>query len=364
MSKLKVGVLGATGAAGFEFLRALDNHPWFEVSELYASDRSAGKSLKEACSLDTAGISDSIADIIVSKISDINSNLDLLCSALPSDIAREVEAICAKKTPVISTTSAYRYEDDVPVVITEVNASHCDLLRVQQRNRGWSGFIAPGPNCTTVGLAMSLKPLYDSFGISEVIMSSYQAVSGGGAGLISKWNKQKSVSPGLLDVNEPFIDRNVIGYIKDEEAKVRRESKKILGSYAGSMILPAVFDIDCTCARVPVLNGHFESVFVKTKNHCSINDVKESYKRFNDYCFREYGNLPSSPKEALVCLDRAPEPLFDADINGGMSAVIGRIECGFIDNMIKYEVISNNTEKGAAKGSVQFAEYLFKKGFF
>jgi len=363
MDKLKVGILGATGAAGLEFVRALDNHPWFQVCELYASSRSSGNTLRNACMLNTSEISDSIADIKISSLSDINYSLDLLCSALPSDVAREVEANCAKKTPVISTTSAYRYEDDVPVVITEVNASHYNLLS-SQSNRGWSGWIAPGPNCTTVGLVMSLKPLIDSFGIKEVIMSSYQAVSGGGASLIAKWCKQKNVGPGALNVNEPFIEGNVIGYIKDEEDKVRRESKKILGSYTSSMILPAVFDIDCTCVRVPVLNGHFESVFVKTNKHCSVEDVKLAFKSFNDYCANEFGSLPSSPKETLVLLDRAPQPLFDASINGGMSAVVGRIECGFIDNLIKYEVISNNTQKGAAKGSVQFTEYLYKKGFF
>lgn len=371
MAKIQVGILGATGAAGLEFVKTLADHPVFEITELYASERSAGKTLEEACALDISSLPEQIRSKTIRRTHSVEAGLGLLCSALPSEIAKEVEAKCAAHTPVISTTSAYRYEDDVPVIITEVNADHYKLLR-EQKYRGWKGWIAPGPNCTTVGLVMSLAPLEDAFGIERVIMSSYQSVSGGGVGLIERWRTERK--PGLPEpehLEEPVkdpsltLDGNVIGYIDKEEGKVRRETLKILGAY-DSGIIPAGFLIDCTCVRVPVLRGHFETVFVELSKNPSIEQVKEVYAEFNKQCAQEYGDLHSSPKETIVILDRAPQPRFDAFVNGGMSAVIGRIEhteaFGGFNTGIKYQVLSNNTERGAAKGIVHVAEYLHKQG--
>ncbi len=371
MKKLKVGILGATGAAGLEFIRALYEHPWFEIEELYASEKSAGKTLEEASMLDVSDISESIRQKNVRDVKEASHDLDLICSALPSEIAREIEENCAKHTPVISTTSAFRYEKDVPILITEINAEHYKLLELQKQ-RGWKGWIAPGPNCTTVGLVMSLFSIWKEAGIERVIMSSYQSVSGGGYPLIQKWREQRRlerIEPLLypekpIENPELILEGNVVGHISGEEQKVKRETLKILGGYETSRINPAEFKIDCSCVRVPVLRGHFETVFVETKQNCSENDLKEIYNKFNEHSKKEFGELPSSPKETIVVLDRSPQPLFDVSLYGGMATIIGRIEkSSAYDNGIKYQVLSNNTERGAAKGMVQVAEYLHKIGF-
>jgi aspartate-semialdehyde dehydrogenase len=371
MDKLKVGVLGATGAAGLEFVRALCGHPWFELRELYASGRSAGKPFRDACTLDLSGIPEDVREMRVRGIEEVNRGLDLICSALPSEVAREVEGECARHTPVISTASAFRYEDDVPILITEVNADHHRLLGLQRR-RGWEGWIAPGPNCTTVGLAISLCPIYRELGVRRVIMSSYQSVSGGGYALIQKWRAQRraELPEPLEGLKEPIrnpevvLEGNVIGYIEKEEEKVKRETLKILGDYADGGIRPARFRIDCSCVRVPTLRGHFETVFVETERACSTEDVKAIYEEFNERCKREFGDLPSSPDRTIVVLDRSPQPIFDVCLGGGMSTVVGRIEgIEAYDSGIKYQVLSDNTQRGAAKGMVQVAEYLHKVGY-
>ena len=363
--------MGATGAAGLEFVRGLYEHPWFEIEELYASEKSAGKTLEEACSLDVSDIPDNIRGKNVRNIKEINNDLDLMCSALSSDIAREVEENYAKHTSVISTTSAFRYEEDVPILITEINAEHHKLLQFQKL-RGWKGWIAPGPNCTTVGLVISLFPIHQEVGIERVIMSSYQSVSGGGYPLIQKWKGQRKIElpESLSDIEEPIenpelmLEGNVIGYINEEEPKVKKETLKILGNYETSRINPAEFKIDCSCVRVPVLKGHFETVFVETKQNCSEDDLKEIYNQFNEHSKKRFGDLPSSPEKTIVVLDRSPQPLFDVSLYGGMATMIGRIEkSSAYNNGIKYQVLSNNTERGAAKGMVQVAEYLYKIGF-
>jgi aspartate-semialdehyde dehydrogenase len=363
--KLRVGILGATGAAGLEFVRALENHPWFETAELYASPRSAGKPFVEACTLDVSDVSPAIQQKTVRNLEDVEGTLDLVCSALPSDLAKEYEARYAAHTPVVSTVSAYRYEDDVPVVILEVNADHCKLLE-RQRRRGWKGWIAPGPNCTALGLAISLYPLHRALGVRRAAMSSYQSVSGGGYGLIRKWKEQRSADlPQPLNVEEPIespgvmFEGNVIGHIEDEAEKVRAETRKMLGACAGERIVPADFHLGCHCVRVPTLSGHFEAVFVETERSCSPENLRSIYDEFNAQCAKEYGDLPSSPEKTIVVLDRPPQPYFDANVYGGMATTIGMIEASdAYENGIQYQVLSNNTMKGAAKGMVQVAEYL------
>lgn len=378
MNKLRVGILGATGAAGLEFVRALDSHPWFEIVNLYASKRSADRTLEEACSLDLSGISEGVRRLTVQDIDNIGVDLDLICSAIPSNVAQRIEAECAQHTPVVSTASAFRYENDVPVIITEVNADHYPLLQLQKQ-RGWNGWIAPGPNCTTVGLVMSLAPIYREVGIERVIMTSYQSVSGGGAALIQEWDAQRQtlIADDRLQLPQPFsdmedpvinpkriIEGNVIGHIEGEVEKVRKETRKVLGGYSNGIIYPAEFAIDCACVRVPTLKGHFEVVFVETKRHCSPYDLKVMYAAFNARAQKVFGNLPSSPKETIVALDRAPQPLYDVNLHHGMATVVGMIEpSDVLVNGLKYQVLSNNTEKGAAKGMIQVAEYFYSIGF-
>ncbi|MBI4441732.1 aspartate-semialdehyde dehydrogenase [Candidatus Woesearchaeota archaeon] len=368
MRKLRVGILGATGAAGLEFVRALARHPWFRVAGLHASDKNVGKTLEEAAEM---RVYDPVTRNMLIKAIDEVHGYDLVCSALPSSVARDIEARCAKQMPVISTTSAFRYEPDVPILITEVNADHYRLL-MRQKERGWHYWIAPGPNCTTVGLVMSLAPLSRAVGLERVVMSSYQSMSGGGYGLVKEWERQHKAgfpSPmrGILEPMKQtplFLDGNVIGHIEKEEEKVRTETGKILGASDGKCIEHALFPIDCSCVRVPTVYGHFETVFVETSKRCSVENVKEIYGEFNASCKTAYGHLPSSPAQTVFVLDRSPQPYFDVNVADGMSIVVGRIEKSPLSpKAIKYQVLSNNVLKGAAKGMIQVAEYLYSVGF-
>ena len=366
--KLRVGVLGATGAAGLEFVRALEGHPWFETAALYASSRSAGKPFAEACTLDVSGISPRVLDMRVRNLEEVSDSLDLACSALPSELAKEYEARYAEHTPLVSTASAYRYEPDVPVAVLEVNADHLRLLE-QQRRRGWKGWIVPGPNCTATGLVVSLYPLHRVVGLRRVVMSSYQSVSGGGYGPIQQWKEQRQVAlPQPLEAEEPVADPpvmfegNVIGHIDGEVGKVKAETKKILGGYSDDGVAPADFHLGCQCVRVPTLSSHFATVFVETERPCSAEEARAIYEAFNAECVEKYGDLPSSPKQTIVLLDRPPQPYFDANLQGGMATTIGMLEPSEVfAGGIQYQVLSNNTMKGAAKGMIQVAEYLYHR---
>src|SRR5437763_15074679 len=225
MRKRRVAVVGATGVAGQQFLAALAGHPWFEVGVLAASARSAGRTYGEA-SRDASGArrwwvagAEPAAAFLALPVEDAAhldpGTVDLVFAAVESDAARELEPRYARAVPVVSTASAFRYEPDVPIALPGVNlAAHLPLLREQQRRRGWKGFILPLPNCTTVGLAISLKPLLDAFGLVRVLMTSMQGISGAG----------RSPGVGALDI----VD-NLIPYIPKEEEKVATETGKILG---------------------------------------------------------------------------------------------------------------------------------------
>ncbi|MEW6529093.1 MAG: aspartate-semialdehyde dehydrogenase [Candidatus Micrarchaeota archaeon] len=353
MKKFKCAILGATGVAGQQFIEAVKGHCWFEITGLYASEKSAGKKYSEACIWQQKSeIGSRLASMIVKDVAKIEQDImqyDIILSALPGEIAREFEEKCAKEKFVISTTSAFRYDNDVPILIPEVNASHIQLIE-KQKARGWKGFVVPGPNCTTVGLAVSLKPIYDEFGIKNVFMTSLQALSGAGY-------------PGVASLD--IID-NVIPYIAKEEEKAQKETIKIFGSLAHGNIKNAPFKLSCTCTRVNVYDGHTEAVFVETEKACSPEDYMDAIKRFNEKSKKEFGDLPSAPKESIVIKkeENRPQPRKDRDINDGMSTIIGRIRKDEIfPNGIKYVVLSHNTKKGAAKGGILVAEYLVKKGY-
>jgi len=272
-------------------------------------------------------------------------------SALPSDVAKETEGRCPEKKPVISTASAYRYEEDVPIIVPEVNAGHAPLIDKQRKQRGWKGFVVPGPNCTTMGLIISLKPLYEACGVRRVFMTSMQALSGAGY-------------PGnpALDI----ID-NVIPYIAKEEGKVTLETVKTLGIMAGDSIQKANFPVSCTCTRVPTIDGHFLSIFVETEKPCSPADYKKIIADYNVQCRKTFGDLPSAPEETIIVKeeDNRPQPRLDRELGGGMSTVVGRIRQDevFGERGLKYCSLSHNTKRGAAKGELMVAEYLMTKGY-
>jgi aspartate-semialdehyde dehydrogenase len=351
---LKVAVIGATGAVGQEFIIGLNKHKWFELAQVAASERSAGKKYIDAIRDPNSGIlrwhnreevPEYIKDIVISKVDDIKpENFDLIFTALESDDAKIIEPKLAKITPVISTAAAFRYEIDVPILIPGINDNHSELLNIQRKNRGWRGFIAPLPNCTTTGMAITLKPILDRFGIDRVFMTSMQALSGAGR------------SPGVVALD---IMDNVIPYIPKEEEKVQVETKKILGHMNNGSIAPASLKVSCTCTRVPVLDGHTESVFVETKQKAEAQEVKKEMEKFSKNV--TITGLPSAPKDYIIVHEdpTRPQPRIDREINDGMTTVVGRIrkDTAF-DNGVKYMLLSHNEKMGSAKGAILLAELL------
>jgi len=355
--KKKVAIIGVTGAVGQEFVLSLEDHPWFEVTQIAASERSAGKNYVDAIrdpdseiiKWEVGGeIPEYIKGMTVKKIDEINvAELDLVFSAVESNAARDIETKFAKDIPVISTSSAYRYEDDVPILIPGINDEQAELLEVQKKNRGWKGWVAPLPNCTTTGLAITMKPLYEKYGAKKVMMTSMQAISGGGR------------SPGVsaMDVTD-----NIIPYIPKEENKVRIETKKILGKLKDGKIEPADIRVSCTCTRVPVIDGHTESVFVETEKEVDPKNAKETYEQYNKEI--SVVGLPSAPKDYYVVHEdpTRPQPRIERQVGDGMTTTIGRLEKEeLFDHGLKYMLFSHNKKMGSAKGAVLLAEMLYKK---
>lgn len=356
--KKKVAILGVTGSVGQEFVQSLENHPWFEVTQIAASERSAGKKYTDAIRDPNSGIvswevggqiPNYVKEMTVKNIDEVDvSELDLVFSAIESGAARDIETKFAAEVPVISTSSAYRYEEDVPILIPGVNDEQADLLESQKKNRNWKGWVAPLPNCTTTGLAITLKPLYEKYGAKKVMMTSMQAISGGGR------------SPGVGAMN---ITDNILPYIPKEEGKVRKETRKILGKLKDGKIEEADIRVSCTCTRVPVIDGHTESVFVETS--LDVDPVKAK-QLFNDENKSiSVVGLPSAPEDYYAFHDdpTRPQPRMERDVGEGMTTTIGRVEREeLFDHGLKYMLFSHNKKMGSAKGAVLLAEMLYKKG--
>jgi aspartate-semialdehyde dehydrogenase len=357
MSRIPVAVVGATGLAGQEFLAALGAHPFFQVTKVAASSRSAGKKMRDAVKDDKGAskwfcsdpLPDEYADLVVEDSANLTSDgVRLVFSAVEADVAREIEPRMAANIPVISTASAFRYEPDVPVFLPGVNWDHASLIDVQRKKRGWKGFITPGPNCTTVGLAMTLRPLDVAFGVEKVIMTSMQAMSGAGR------------SPGVIGMD--ILD-NIIPYIPKEEEKVESETQKILGKVGADGVVPAQISVSCTCTRVNVLEGHTESVFVQLKKQARLEDVKAVWREFGAE-LAPLG-LPSAPKHLIKVHEDPfrPQVRLDRNEENGMTTVVGRLrEDKVFANGLKYLLVSHNTRMGAAKGAILVGEYLHKRG--
>ena len=355
MVKKRVAIIGVTGSVGQEFVQSLNNHPWFEVTQIAASERSAGKKYLDAIK-DTSGIvawdvggeiPEYIKEMTVKSVDELDvSQLDLVFSAVESEAARDIETKMAADLPVISTSSAYRYEDDVPILIPGINDEQTELLDIQKKNRNWKGWVAPLPNCTTTGLAITLKPLLEKYGAKKVMMTSMQAISGGGKSGVS--------AMGITD--------NIIPYIPKEEGKVRLETRKILGKLKDGKIEDADIRVSCTCTRVPVIDGHTESVFVETTKEIDPAKAKETYNQYNiDISVL---GLPSAPKDYYAFHEdpTRPQPRMERTVGDGMTTTIGRVEKEeLFDHGLKYMLFSHNKKMGSAKGAVLLAEMLYKK---
>jgi aspartate-semialdehyde dehydrogenase len=342
MAKIKAGVLGATGAVGQRFIEGLKEHPWFELTSLAASERSAGKKYNEAARwrLESELPSD-IAEMTVVNVDPREVDADIVFSALPADEAKTAEpAFAAAGCAVASNTSSYRMVADVPLLIPECNHEHLDIIKVQQEKRGWEngGYLTTNPNCTTVMFALPLKPLM-KFGIKTVHVASMQAVSGAG----------------YEGVPSMAILGNVIPYIGGEEEKVEMEAQKILGTFDGEKIVNADFTVSASCHRVPVMDGHTEAIWVTMRDNPTPAEVRQAMLDFDP----RLGDLPTSPKKALIVKDEIdrPQPRLDRNRGNGMSVSVGRIRSG-----IRFIAMGHNTIRGAAGASILNAELLVKKG--
>lgn len=352
--KKTVAVVGATGIAGQQFLAALNQHPWFDVVKLAASERSAGKPYRDAIRDPKSGARrwwcneeppDAVLNLIVENASEMDaSKVDIVFSAVESDVARELEPKYAQTSAVLSTASAFRYEDDVPIMVPGVNSSHRGQIDRQRRERGWKGFITPLPNCTTMGMVVTLKPILDAFGIRRVLMTSMQGISGAGR------------SPGVVGLD--IVD-NVVPFIPGEEEKVAKETGKILGKLVDGRVEATSFPVSATCTRAAVLEGHTEAVFVSTEKKATPDDVARVFREFGAE-FLKLG-LPSAPRKMITVHDDPfrPQPRLDRDADGGMTTSVGRIRADeALENGVKYVLVSHNTKMGAAKGAVLVAEHL------
>ena len=347
--KRKVAILGVTGAVGQRFVQLLRDHPWFELEVVAASERSAGKKYRDACSwIMESDLPPDIGEMEVVN-ADVKSvakagNVDLVFSSLPGDIAGQVEEEFAAKYPVFSKASAHRLEKDVPLLIPEVNPDHAALIPIQRRRRGWNGFLSTDPNCSTIQLAMTLKPLM-TFGLSKVVVSTMQALSGAGY-------------PGVASLD--IID-NVIPFISGEEEKMESESLKILGVFDGKEVQNARIAVSASCNRVNVRDGHLESVFVELESESSIEEVEEAFRKFKGE--PQELKLPSAPEKPIIVRKEVnrPQPRYDRNEGKGMSVVVGRIRRDSVMT-VKYVCLGHNTVRGAAGAAILSAELITAKG--
>jgi aspartate-semialdehyde dehydrogenase len=345
MERRNVGILGATGMVGQRFIQLLGNHPWFNITWLAASDRSAGKTYGEACKwkLDTP-LPKHIAEMVVQPNTPEGCSGELpkiIFAALDADIARELEPkFAAAGCAVISNSSAFRMHEDVPLVVPEVNADHLDLIAQQSWRRETGGYIVTNPNCSAIGLVMALKPLEERFGIESLFVSTMQAVSGAGY-------------PGVPSLD---ILGNVVPFIKNEEEKLQEEVGKLLGRFGGSGVEFLNAKVSAHCNRVAVEDGHTECVSIKLRTPASREEILAAWAEFAPLAGMHLPTAPAVPVEFDPAHDR-PQPRLDRMRGAGMAATVGRLRrCTLLD--WKFVVLSHNTIRGAAGAAVLNAELL------
>ena len=346
-SRIPVTVIGATGVVGQRFVEGLMDHPEFRILHLAASERSVGKTYREACAWRLEGEPyGGIGDQVLVASEPDSAFAPVVFSALDSGPAALLEPAFARAGAVVfSNASVFRMEADVPLLVPEVNPEHLGLFAEQRRLRGWSGGIVCNPNCTTTVLAMALAPLQAAFGIEALIMTSMQAVSGAGY-------------PGLSALD---ILGNVIPFIPSEEEKVEEETPRLLGVLEGGTVRPAPFSISAHCHRVPVIDGHTEAVSVQLRGAPSVDQVREALAGWRPLPQRlGLHSAPASPIRLHLEQDR-PQVRRDVESDGGMSVHVGRIRpCPLLG--IKFTLLGHNTRRGAAGGSLLNAELALASG--
>jgi aspartate-semialdehyde dehydrogenase len=352
-TKIPVGILGATGTVGQRFIQLLHEHPWFEVTWLAASDRSAGKLYPEAAKWNLATpIPAKIAAMKVSAAAPDKSTPKLVFAALDATAAQQIEPAFAEAGhAVVSNSSAFRMAEDVPLIIPEVNGDHVPLIKTQKWYKQNGGFMVTNPNCSAIGLVLALAPLHRRFGIDKIFVATMQAISGAGY-------------PGVPSMD---ILGNVIPYIAKEEDKMEAETRKLLGSLVesslnGSRVIDADLALSAHCNRVAVEDGHTESVSLKLRKPATAEEIIQAWNEFR--CLPQKLKLPTAPEQPVIyesAPDR-PQPRLDRDRGRGMSAVVGRLRpCNIFD--WKFTVLSHNTIRGAAGAAVLNGELLKAQGY-
>lgn len=350
MPNYRVGILGATGAVGQKFIRLLENHPWFEITALGASERSAGRKYREAARwVEQTPLPESVAELTVRECkSDDFKDVDLVFSGLDSSVAEEIESDFARAgIPVVSNARNFRMEDQVPLLVPEVNPDHTELIRKQNFTPDGKGWIATNPNCVVVPLVMALKPLQDRYGIESVVLTSMQAISGAGY-------------PGVPSLD---IMGNVIPFIGGEEPKIHSEPLKILGTLDGDRVNLAEIPIQATATRVPVRNGHLLAVSVNLVQKPADADEVIGTLRAWQNPLRDLG-LPSAPEYPLYVYEEEnyPQPMLHVDDERGMRTSVGRVRKTEVMDY-SFIAMAHNTIRGAAGGAILSAELLAARGF-
>ena len=354
--KLKVGILGGTGMVGQRFIALLENHPWFEVTTIAASPRSAGKTYAEAAGSRwkmTTPMTEAVKNIVVMNVNEVEkvaAEVDFVFSAVDmtkEEIKKIEEAYAKTETPVVSNNSAHRWTEDVPMVVPEINPEHMKVIEFQKKRLGTQrGFVAVKPNCSIQSYAPVLTA-WKEYEPYEVVATTYQAISGAGK-TFQDW---------------PEMEGNIIPYIGGEEEKSEKEPLRIWGEIKDGVIVPAVSPvITCQCIRVPVLNGHTAAVFVKFKKKATKEQLIEKLIQFKG--IPQELDLPSAPKQFIQYLeeDNRPQVSLDVDYEKGMGVSVGRLREDTVYDW-KFVGLSHNTVRGAAGGAVLCAELLKAQGY-
>lgn len=341
--RLRTAVLGATGTVGQRFVSLLADHPWFRLEALAASERSAGRRYRDAVTwVQTQPLGGKVAEMTVQTCQQVlDGRHDLVFSALGSAVASEFEREFARHSLVVTNAGAHRMDADVPLLVPEVNPDHLELLAEPAAGARMPAGIVANPNCSTIGLAMTLKPLADSFGVDRVNVVTLQAVSGAGLPGVSSYQ--------ILD--------NVIPWIPNEEAKLETETGKILGRLEDGTIAPAALAVSAQCNRIPVVDGHTLCVSVGLRSHARLDDVREAWRVFR--AEPQLSCLPLAPPQPTVYLgdDEPPQARLHRELGKGMTVAIGRLRrCPVLD--VRFVALSHNTLRGAAGGAVLAAELV------
>jgi aspartate-semialdehyde dehydrogenase len=358
VKRIQVAVLGATGIVGQRFLALLEHHPWFEVAALAGSSLRQGKHYGEAVTWRLPEAPPPAVLDLPLLAPDAEFDTPIVFSALPAAVAEEIEPVLASRGhAVFSNAGSHRMAADVPLLIPEVNPDHLRLLETQRATRHWSGLLITNPNCSTIQLALALKPLAEAFGVRRVQVTTLQAISGAGY-------------PGVAAYD--IVD-NVVPFIAEEEEKIERETRKILGTYREGAILPADFSVSAQCTRVPVRDGHLACVSVELVGAIGASSRSESDGRIAESDLERVWSqfqaepqrtkLPTAPASPIIVRDEPdrPQPVRDRYAGRGMSITIGRVrQCAVLGH--KFVVLGHNTIRGAAGASILNAELLYQRG--